>query len=98
MEGVSERLHRVMKKCRVVTAMRHHTTLRRLLVHPQDKVELAEQGELVYQVPCKNCGVECIGETGRLRLDEHKDIDNMNNEKYTSSEKLPQLYDDVIRQ
>ena len=59
--------------------MRPHTTLRRLLVHPKDKVELEEQGELVYQIPCKNCGAEYIGETGRLlktRLEEHrKDVD-----------------------
>ena len=46
--------------------MRPHTTLRRLLVHPKDKVELEEQGELVYQIPCKKCGAEYIGETGRL--------------------------------
>ena len=42
-------------------------------------------------IPCTNCGVEYIGETGRLlktRLDEHrKDADNMNNEKYTRSGK-----------
>ena len=60
--------------------MRPHTTLRRLLVHPKDKVELEEQGELVYQIPCKNCGAKYIGETGRLlktRLVEHrKDVDN----------------------
>ena len=67
--------------------MRPHTTLRRLLVHPKDKVELEEQGELVYQIPCKNCVAEYIGETGRLlktRLEEHrKKVDNKKKEKYT---------------
>ena len=53
-----------MRKFGVAPAMRPHTTLRHLLVHPQDKVELAEQGDLVYQIPCKNCG---IGDTGRLQ-------------------------------
>ena len=71
--------------------MRPHTTLRRPLVHSKDKVELAEQGELVYQIPCKNCGAEYLGERGRLlkiRLDEHrKDVDNTNNETYTRSGK-----------
>ena len=90
-EGVSERVHRVLKKYGVATAMRPHTTLRRLLVHPKDKVELEEQGELVYQIPCKNCGAEYIGETGRLlktRLEEHrKDVDNTKKEKYTRSGK-----------
>ena len=91
-EGVQERVHRVMKKYGAATATRPHTTLRRSLVHPKDKVELAEQGELVYQIPRKNCGAEYIGETGRLLktwLDEHrKDVDildNTNNETYTRS-------------
>ena len=68
-----------------------HTTLRRLLVRPKDKVELDEQGELVYQIPCKNCGAEYIGETGRLlktRLEENrKYVENTKNVKYTRSGK-----------
>ena len=72
----------------VATAMRPHTTLRRLLVHPNDKLELEEQGELVYQIPC---GAEYVGETGRLlktRLEEHrKYVENTKNGKYTRSEK-----------
>ena len=60
--GVSERVHREMNKYGVTTALRPHTTLRRLLVHPEDKEELAEQGELVDQIPCKNCGAEYIGD------------------------------------
>ena len=71
--------------------MRPHTAFRRLLVHHKDKVELGEQGELVYQTLCKNCGAEYIGETGRLlktRLEEHrKDEDNTKNGKYTRSRK-----------
>ena len=58
--GGSERVHRVIMKYEDATA-----NLRRLLVHPKDKLELAEQGELVYQIPCTN-GVEYIGETGTL--------------------------------
>ena len=73
-EGVTERVDRVMKKYGVATAMKPHSTLRRFLVHPKDKCEMAEQGELVYQIPCQNC----VGETGRLfrnRLEEHqKDV------------------------
>ena len=65
--------------------MRPYTTLRHMLVHSKDKVELEEQGELVNQIPCKNCGAEYIGETGRLlktRLEEHrKDVDNTENKK-----------------
>ena len=64
-----------MKKYVDATDMLPHATLRRPQVYPKDKVELAEQGELVYQIPCKNCGAEYIAETGRLlktRLDEHR--------------------------
>ena len=74
-EGVSERVDWVLKKYRVTTAMRPHRTLRRTLVHPKDKVEPEEQGELVYQILCKSCGAAYIGETGRLfktRLNEQK--------------------------
>ena len=41
-EGALETARRVMKKCGVATAMRPHITLRRMLVHPKDKVGLAE--------------------------------------------------------
>ena len=71
--------------------MRPHTTLRRLLVHPNDTLEPEEHGELVYQIPCKSCGAAYTGETGRLfktRLDEHKeDVENAQKEQYTRSEK-----------
>ena len=95
-EGVSERVHRVLKKYGVATAMRPHTTLRRLLAHPKDKVELEEQGELVYQIPCKNCGAAYIGETGSLlktRLeDNRKDVDNTKKDKCTRSGKKIDVY------
>ena len=95
-EGVSERIHQVMMKTYgIATATRPHRptpTPRHLLGHPEDKVELPEQGELVYRISCTNCGAECIGEPGRLlktRLDEHrKDADNTNIENYTRSGKL----------
>ena len=45
-EGVSERVDRVLKKYGVATAMRRHTNVRRLLVHPKRNVEPEEQGEL----------------------------------------------------
>ena len=86
--GVSERVDRVLKKYGVTTAMRPHTTLRRLSVHPKDKVE-QEQGELFYQILCKSCGAAYIKETGRLfktRLNEHKK-ENVQKEQYMGSGK-----------
>ena len=62
-----------------------HTKQRRLLVHPNDKVQPEEKGELVYQIQCKRCGAAYIGETGRLfktKLNEHKkDVDNAQKEQ-----------------
>ncbi len=86
-EGVSERVDRVLKKHGVASAMRPHTTLRRLLVHPKDKCEPSEQGELVYSIPCTNCDKQYIGETGRLfrtRVEEHKkDVGSVPQHQYT---------------
>ena len=48
-EGISERVDRVLKKYGVATAMRPHTTLRRMLVYPNDKIEPEEQGDQVYE-------------------------------------------------
>ena len=46
--------------------MHPHTTFKRLLVLPKDKVEPEEQSEVVYHIPCKNRGAESIGQTVRL--------------------------------
>ena len=91
--GFSERVDRVLKKHVVVTVMRPHTTLRHVLVHPKDKAEPEEQGELVYQIPWNSCSAACIGETGILfRLDEHKnDVENAPKEQYTTSRKKRSL-------
>ena len=72
MEGSreAERLHRVLKKYGIATTMCPHTSLRCLLVHPNDKVELEEQGELVYPIPARtevSSILERQGETGRDR-------------------------------
>ena len=72
--------------------MRPHDTLRRNLVHPKDKCKVPEEvGQLVYQIPCKNCDGSYVGETGRLlktRLEEHmKDAETsaMEQNKFTRS-------------
>ena len=65
-EGVSVRVDRALKKYGVTTAMLPHSKLRRVLVHPKDTIEPEEQGELVFQVPCKSYSASYIGEIGRL--------------------------------
>mgnify|MGYP001545966652 CR=1 FL=1 len=72
-KGTSEKMMRVLRKHRFATAMKPHTTLRRLLVHPKDKLEA---GDGVYSIDCKNCSGKYIGETKRklnTRVKEHRD-------------------------
>ncbi|XP_072014982.1 uncharacterized protein [Amphiura filiformis] len=74
-EGVSERISRVFKSYNIATAMKPHCTLRNLLVHPKDKREPHNSTDVIYSIPCGNCDLSYIGETGRKfgkRLDEHK--------------------------
>ncbi|XP_072050219.1 uncharacterized protein [Amphiura filiformis] len=74
-KGVTERVSRVMKKYNVSTAMKPHNTLRRELVHPKDKRDPNNLTQAVYKIPCLNCDLSYIGETGRkfgTRLDEHR--------------------------
>jgi len=48
-EGVSEAVTRVYKRYGVSTAMKPHTIIRNLLVHPKDKVNTEETAECVYR-------------------------------------------------
>ena len=68
-----------MNQHRIGTSYRPHTTLRRLLVHPKDKIEKQKTCGVVYKVKCNNCEKVYIGETGRkleTRIQEHrKDVE-----------------------
>ena len=64
-----------MKTYKMCTAVRPHTTLRNLLVHPKDRISDEEKPEVVYNIPCKNCERVYVGETGRplgARVKEHR--------------------------
>ena len=39
--------------------------MKRTLVHPKDKQEKEEKTEYVYNIPCGNCDMTYVGETGR---------------------------------
>ena len=55
--------------------MKPHTTLRSLLVHPKDKSDPLHTTDAIYEIPCMNCIMSYVGETGRkfnTRLEEHK--------------------------
>ena len=66
---------RVMKKYHISSAMKPHCTLRSQLVHPKDKRDPLNTTHAIYDIPCKNCKLTYVGETGRkfgTRLEEHK--------------------------
>ena len=66
--GASEKLARIFKKRGIVTAMKPHSTLKSLLVHPKDKTDPKEG---VYTIDCEGCDKKYIGETKR-KLKVHK--------------------------
>ena len=74
-EGLAEKANRIFRKHGIATAMKPNTTLRKLLVHPKDKVDPINTTDCVYEIPCSHCDNTYIGETGRkftTRLEEHK--------------------------
>jgi len=80
-KGLSEAFSRILKTYRICTAVRPHTTLRNLLVHPKHRISDEEKPEVVYKIPCKNCEHVYIGETGRplgARVKKHrKEVDSI---------------------
>ena len=89
-KGLSEAFSRILKTYRICTAVRPHTTLRNMLVHPKDRINDEEKPEVVYKIPCKNCERVYVGETGRplgVRIKEHrKEVDSIT-EIFTGAEK-----------
>ena len=75
--------------------MRPHTTLRNMLVHPKDKLDLKKTINCVYEIPCKSCPQSYIGETKRqfgTRLNEHKlESDKAGETTFTRSKRKESL-------
>ena len=73
--GLSESISSILRKHRISTSYKPHTTIRRLLVHPKDKVEDLKKAGVVYKIPCGSCPQNYIWETGRkleVRVNEHE--------------------------
>ena len=68
----------MIRSFNIGTSYKPHSMIKRLLVHPKDKVAKEDICECVYQIGCANCSSVYIGETGRkfgTRLEEHhKDV------------------------
>ena len=89
-KGVTEPVQRILKHHEIATSVRPHQNIRRILVHPKDKVENSKKIECVYQIPCKSCNHTYIGKTGRTfgtRLELKKDIENITTRRFTRKQK-----------
>ena len=72
---VSEILQRIFKKRDVHVCFKPHCILRQHLVRPKDEITFEEKCGVIYNIKCKNCDAEYIGETARklgTRLNEHR--------------------------
>ena len=96
-KGLSKRIAWVMKKRRISTAMRPHTTLRNLLVHPKDK---AEPQEGVYKIKYQRCEGCYVGETKRtlaVRVKENRaNVDNKVRDSVHMGKKRPMGLDALL--
>ena len=75
-KGVTERIQRTMRKHNIETPVKPHITIRRLVVHPKDKLEDNHKCGVIYRVNCLSCQQIYLGETGRkleTRIKEHED-------------------------
>ena len=74
-KGTTEQLKQVLRKHKFKVAMKPMFTLRIQLMRPKDALGELKQSGVVYSIPCEDCDVEHIGETGRAfgtRQDEHE--------------------------
>jgi hypothetical protein len=73
-QGTTEKIKRVLERHNINVAIRPVSTLRNYLMKPKDKLPHLDQTGVVYSIPCQDCDVKYIGETGRAlgtRIKEH---------------------------
>ena len=73
--NVSECIRRILAPLKIRTCFRPLTTLKRMLVHPKDKIPEDMKRGVVYQIQCGTCKKTYIGQTGRTlkhRVKEHR--------------------------
>ncbi|XP_072025293.1 uncharacterized protein [Amphiura filiformis] len=73
-QGLSEKVKRILGSYGVSVVFKPHQTLRQLLVAPKDKPREEDKSGVVYRVPCEGCEKVYVGETKRTlgeRLKEH---------------------------
>ena len=72
--NLSESIRSVLIPLRIRTYFKPHQTLSQILVHPKDPVPPDQRKGVVYKIPCSDCGMTYVGQTGRtlkVRKKEH---------------------------
>ena len=70
-----EGIRHILSRLNIRTCFKPLRTLRNVLVHPKDRVQMLRQKGVVYRIQCQDCGSSYIGQTGRTlehRVKEHK--------------------------
>ena len=73
--GIRERTESLCRHLKIRTIFQSNNTLRTLLVHVKNRVPDGKKKGEVYQIPCKECNLSYIGETGRTlkkRMTDHR--------------------------
>ena len=74
-EGISEKLRRILRSHKIRSTFYTENTLRKLLCKPKDQVATEDKNNIVYEIDCSNCEAVYFGESKRSlksRSDEHK--------------------------
>ena len=71
--------------------MKPHTTIRKMRIHPKDKLDLDKTPNCIYEIPCNTCNLTYVGETKRhfgTRRNEHKrEAEKASEQIYTRAER-----------
>jgi len=63
---VTKPIRRILAPLNIRTCFRPHRTLRNILTHIKDPVALEHRTGVVYSIPCHDCPVTYVGQTGRM--------------------------------
>ena len=83
--GVSECIRRILTPLQIRVCYKPFQTFRQLLSQPKDRVPELQRSGVVYKIPCANCPMVYIGQTGRRlckRLSEHKSQESSQNSSF----------------
>ena len=72
---VSHQLQRVFKRYGATAYHKPTNTIRSMIVRPKDSTETSRKTGVIYNIKCKDCDHEYVGETGRTvatRVNEHR--------------------------